>query len=126
QEANRGHSTFSFSRPRLAFKAIGKLTKVAVSNTIPSLNPFQIVIDTNVFVAALRSQYGASYKLFMLLNSGTFEINLSVPLALEYEGAGKRLVGKKSALKASDIDDILDYVCSIAHRRKVYYLWRPI
>ncbi len=85
-----------------------------------------VVIDTNVFVAALRSQYGASYKLFMLLNSGKFEINLSVPLTLEYEGAGKRLVGKKGALKANDIDDIVDYVCSIAHRKKVYYLWRPI
>jgi len=85
----------------------------------------QIVVDTNVFVSALRSQYGASHKLLLLLGSGKFEINLSVPLAIEYEDAGKRLVGKKTGLKASDIDDILDYVCSVANRRKVYYLWRP-
>ena len=89
------------------------------------MNPPQIVIDTNVFVSALRSQYGASYKLFMLLDSDKFEINLSVPLTIEYEEVGKRLVGKKSALKADEVDDILDYVCSIANRRKVYYLWRP-
>ncbi len=89
------------------------------------MSPLQIVIDTNVFVSALRSQYGASYKLFMLLESGKFEFNLSVPLALEYEEAGKRLVGKKSMLKAADIDAILDYLCSLANRRKVYYLWRP-
>jgi putative PIN family toxin of toxin-antitoxin system len=85
----------------------------------------QIVIDTNVFVAALRSQYGASYKLLMLLDSGKFEINLSVPLVIEYEDAGKRLVGKRSGLRVSDIDDILDYVCSVANRIKVHYLWRP-
>jgi putative PIN family toxin of toxin-antitoxin system len=85
----------------------------------------QIVIDTNVFVAALRSQYGASYKLLMLLDSGKFEINLSVPLVIEYEDAGKRLVGKRSGLKVSDIDDVLDYVCSVANRKKVHYLWRP-
>jgi putative PIN family toxin of toxin-antitoxin system len=85
----------------------------------------QIVIDTNVFVAALRSQYGASYKLLMLLESGKFELNLSVPLVIEYEDAGKRLVGPKSTLKPRDVDDILDYVCSVANRRKVYYLWRP-
>jgi putative PIN family toxin of toxin-antitoxin system len=85
----------------------------------------QIVIDTNVFVAALRSQYGASYKLLMLLDSGKFEINLSVPLVIEYEDAGKRLVGKRSGLRVSDIDDILDYVCSVANRKKVHYLWRP-
>jgi putative PIN family toxin of toxin-antitoxin system len=96
-----------------------------VSNTIPLLNPLQVVVDTNVFVAALRSQYGASHKLFMLLGSDKFEINLSVPLTLEYETAGKRLVGKKSALRFSDIDEILDYVSSVANRKKVYYLWRP-
>lgn len=85
----------------------------------------QVVIDTNVFVAALRSQSGSSYKLLMLLESGKFEFNLSVPLAIEYEEAAKRLVGKKSSLKASDVDDILDYVCSVANRRRVHYLWRP-
>jgi predicted nucleic acid-binding protein len=61
----------------------------------------------------------------MLLGSDKFEINLSVPLTLEYETAGKRLVGKKSALRFSDIDEILDYVSSVANRKKVYYLWRP-
>jgi putative PIN family toxin of toxin-antitoxin system len=89
------------------------------------MNLPQIVIDTNIFVSALRSQHGASYKLFILLNSGKFEINLSVPLAIEYEEASKRLVGKKGDLKVSDIDDILDYVCSVAHRRIIYFLWRP-
>ena len=101
------------------------MTGGLVSNTIPPLSAPTIVVDTNVFVAALRSQYGASYRLFTLLESGKFEINLSVALAIEYEDAGKRLVGKKSALRASDVDDILDYVCSVANRRKVYYLWRP-
>ncbi|MGE0643556.1 MAG: putative toxin-antitoxin system toxin component, PIN family [Nitrospira sp.] len=84
-----------------------------------------IVIDTNVFVSALRSQAGASHKLMLLVGSGKFEISLSAPLVFEYEDAGKRLVGKKSGLKSGDIDDILDYVCSVGHRRTVYYLWRP-
>jgi putative PIN family toxin of toxin-antitoxin system len=84
-----------------------------------------IVIDTNILVSALRSQYGASYKLLLLLGSGKFELSLSAPLVFEYEEAGKRLVGKKSGVKSSDIDDILDYVCSVAHRRTIHYLWRP-
>jgi predicted nucleic acid-binding protein len=61
----------------------------------------------------------------MLLESGKFEINVSVPLIFEYEEVAKRLVGKKTGLRPSDVDDILDYVCSVANRRKVYYLWRP-
>jgi len=83
-----------------------------------------IVIDTNVFVAALRSPRGASYRLFMLIDSGRFVANISVPLILEYEDAAKRLVGKIGPT-AHDIDDILDYVCAVARRRAVFYLWRP-
>lgn len=60
----------------------------------------------------------------MLIDSGKFEINVSVPLVLEYENAAKRLIGDIS-LTERDIDDILDYICTVANRRKVFYLWRP-
>jgi putative PIN family toxin of toxin-antitoxin system len=85
---------------------------------------YQIVIDTNVWIAALRSKRGASYKLLSLIDNGKFEANLSVPLVLEYEDVAKRLVGD-IPLTERDIDDILDYICSVAHHRKIYYLWRP-
>ena len=61
----------------------------------------------------------------MLLESGKFDINISVPLIIEYEEAAKRLFGKKTGLRPGDVDDILDYVCSVANRKQVYYLWRP-
>ena len=83
-----------------------------------------IVIDTNVLVAALRSRRGASYRLLRLVNSGKFIIHVSVPLVLEYEDVAKRLVGS-IPLTEQDIDDILDYMCAIAQRHKVFYLWRP-
>ena len=84
----------------------------------------RIVIDTNVVVSALRSQRGASYRLLMEIGSDKFDINISVPLILEYESAVKRLIGKIKP-KISDIDDILDYICSVAKRWKIFYLWRP-
>ncbi len=84
----------------------------------------QIVIDTNVFVAALRSRQGAAFKLLTLIDSGKFETNVSVPLVLEYEDAAKRLIGH-TPLTARDIDNIVDYVCSIASHRTIFYLWRP-
>lgn len=60
-----------------------------------------------------------------LLNSGKFEINLSVPLILEYEDVLKR---KQSTLNVTtdQIDQILDYLCQIGNCHDVYYLWRPI
>jgi putative PIN family toxin of toxin-antitoxin system len=84
----------------------------------------QIVIDTNVFIAALRSRRGASHKLLRLIDSGKFQVNISMPLALEYEDAAKRMIGELS-LNAHDIDDIINYICRIANRRNIFYLWRP-
>jgi predicted nucleic acid-binding protein len=53
-----------------------------------------------------------------------FEINLSVPLVLEYESALKR-PGTVPALTNDDIDSILDYLCAVGHHREIYFLWRP-
>ncbi len=88
------------------------------------MNKHQIVADTNVFVIALRSQFGASYKLLSLINKGKFQLNLSVPLTLEYESVAKRMVGKIE-LSVQEIDDVLDFVISKSNRWQIYYLWRP-
>lgn len=85
----------------------------------------RIVIDTNVIVAALRSKRGASYRLLMLLdNDPRFEISLSVSLAFEYEEVLKRQKGKVQ-LSYEDVDDFVDYICSKATLRNIFYLWRP-
>jgi putative PIN family toxin of toxin-antitoxin system len=84
-----------------------------------------VIIDTNVFVTALISRRGASFKLLSLINTGLFDIHLSVPLALEYEDASKRLVGTKIKLTEADIDNVIDYLCSVAYHQSIFYLWRP-
>jgi putative PIN family toxin of toxin-antitoxin system len=88
------------------------------------MQPFQIVVDTNVFVTALRSQFGASYKLLSLIDNNLYKLNLSVPLALEYEEVAKRLIGE-IALSEKEIDDILDFVISRSNPWQIFYLWRP-
>lgn len=86
--------------------------------------PLQIVLDTNVLYAALRSPYGASYQVLRLLGDSRFTINLSVPLVLEYEDVAKRNAAELD-LTGDDIDVLLDYFCSIADLCEVYYTWRP-
>jgi predicted nucleic acid-binding protein len=70
---------------------------------------YQVVIDTNVIVAALRSKQGTSRRLLRLLEDGRWKPNVSVALALEYKyeevlkrefmrpvippGGGRRMVG---------------------------------
>jgi putative PIN family toxin of toxin-antitoxin system len=85
---------------------------------------YQIVADTNVFVTALRSQFGASYKLFSLIDKDVYKLNMSVPLTLEYEAVAKRMIAEIS-LSEEEIDNILDFVISNSNRWQIYYLWRP-
>jgi putative PIN family toxin of toxin-antitoxin system len=89
------------------------------------MKPVQIVLDTNVMYAGLRSKRGASFKLLQHLESALFELNLSVPLVLEYEEV---LLRKKSSLvfTEQEIAQLLDYFCQISNLHEVHFLWRPI
>lgn len=89
------------------------------------MKPIQIVLDTNVLYAGLRSRRGASFKLLKHLETGRFELNLSVPLVLEYEEV---LIRKEPTLNFTpeEIGKLLDYLCRIANLHEVHFLWRPI
>jgi putative PIN family toxin of toxin-antitoxin system len=82
-----------------------------------------VVLDTNVLVSALRSSKGASFAVVERIGGGDFEIAVSVPLVLEYEDA---MLRHRGALSAAEVRDIVDYVCSVALRHRVYFLWRPL
>jgi putative PIN family toxin of toxin-antitoxin system len=85
----------------------------------------KVIIDTNVLIAALRSRRGASFRVLEMVGRENFEIALSVPLVLEYEEVAKRHA-RSIGLRHSEIDVILDYLCSVADRRGIFFLWRPV
>ena len=89
-----------------------------------NMSTYLTVLDTNVLLAALRSKRGASYLLLSLFGTGKFEIALSVPLVLEYEAVIMRYL-RELTVTSRDVSDILDYLCAIAKRQPIYYLWRP-
>ena len=84
----------------------------------------QIVFDTNILVAALRSKRGASFRLISLIGTGPFEINLSVPLLFQYEEVLRRQ-RRHLHLTQTALAGFLDYLCSVANLHEIYFLWRP-
>lgn len=84
----------------------------------------QVVIDTNVLIAAQRSQRGASSKLMSLVGTGRFDIHISVPLVLEYEEVLLRQ-RVQLGLTPADVADIVDALCALATPHEIYFLWRP-
>ncbi len=86
---------------------------------------YQVVLDTNVLVAALRSKLGASHHLLQLLGDARWRPNVTVPVVLEYESVLKRNC-RAFGLTEHDVDDLVDTLCSRAGLHRLYFLWRPV
>lgn len=84
----------------------------------------RVVLDSNVLVAAFRSRRGASFRLLELLRDGRYEIAISVPLVLEYEAVLVRHAAELD-LNRDEATGIVNYLCSVAHRQHIHFLWRP-
>ena len=83
-----------------------------------------IVLDTNVIIAALRYRRGASNKLVSLVGTQRFEIHDSVALILEYEEVLQRQ-RNELGLSEDEISVFIDSLCAMAHHHQIYFLWRP-
>lgn len=84
----------------------------------------EVVLDTNVLVAALRSRRGASYRLIRLIGTGEFRPNISVALALEYEEVLKRVDLIPWATSA-EADEFLEYIFQVSNLVPSVHSIRP-
>jgi len=89
------------------------------------MDKIQIVIDTNVLVAAFRSERGAARLLLNKLNDPRWQINVSTSLVLEYEDVLKRPKMNEHIL-FENVEPFIESVCSISEHHEIFYLWRPI
>lgn len=85
---------------------------------------FQIVLDTNVLVAAARSRRGSSYALLQTLRSGQWQMSISPALALEYE-AQLKIEAMRQNRPLALVERFLDLIIRVSSRRQVYFLLRP-
>jgi putative PIN family toxin of toxin-antitoxin system len=84
------------------------------------------VVDTDVMVAALHSDRGASRQLLLAALSRQFELLLSVPLMLEYEAvltSPEHLAAR--GLSSTEVMRVLDDLASVARPVRLAFRWRP-
>jgi predicted nucleic acid-binding protein len=84
-----------------------------------------VVLDTNVLVAAFRSSLGASYRLLQTVERRQWRPVISPALALEYESVLKRSVSELG-LSLVDIDDFTEYLFSRSRLVQIFFRWRPM
>lgn len=84
------------------------------------------VLDTDVMVAAIRSDRGASRQLLLAALNEQFELLLSVPLMLEYESVLTRPQHLAACgLSSEDVGRVLDDLASVARPVRLAFRWRP-
>jgi len=83
------------------------------------------VIDTNVFLSALRSRRGAAFEIFQLLQAQKWQLVMSNHLVHEYEEIGK-LNAIELGLTPEDVDGVLDALCMVAEQHQLSHGWRPV
>ncbi len=85
----------------------------------------QVVVDTSVLVAAVRSRRGASFALVSAIPSQDFEICISPPLYVEWQEVLTRPEHLPPGQTVQDALAFLRALAAHAHLQEIYYLWRP-
>jgi putative PIN family toxin of toxin-antitoxin system len=87
----------------------------------------RVVLDTDVVIAALRSDRGASRVLLTGALQGDFTLLVSVPLLLEYEAVATRPAHlAASGLSERDVHVLLDALATVVVPVRLAFLWRPM
>ena len=85
------------------------------------------MLDTDVVVAAVRSDRGASRVLLTAALSGRYTILASVPLMLQYESVLTRPEHlAAAAISQADVGILLDALGAVVEPIRISYLWRPV
>jgi len=83
-------------------------------------------MDTNVLVAALRSDQGASRQLLVAALDRRMAVLVSVPLMLEYEAVLTRPDQlSETGLTSNETNGVLDALVAVAEPVSLRFLWRP-
>jgi len=86
---------------------------------------YRLVLDTNVILAAMRSQTGASHRLLLTLGHPHWQSVITPALMYEYEDVARR-PGHTPGLSSQDITNILDLIYLQSDRQLVWFSWRPL
>jgi predicted nucleic acid-binding protein len=85
-----------------------------------------IVQDTNVFVAALRNQEGASAEVLDRCLARNDQAVMGVALFAEYEELVQReSLWRGIPVTAAEREGLLDDFCAAAIWQQIYFRWRP-
>jgi len=86
----------------------------------------KVVLDTDVVVAGVRSNRGASFQWMLAALERRVTLLLSVPLCLEYEAVLTRSEHLRATrVGAADMRRLVASLVAVAEPVEIRFLWRP-
>ena len=86
----------------------------------------EMLLDTDVIIAAIRSDRGASAEIVRRALRQEVQIELSVAMVLEYEAVATRdahlIAGELTAVEAGNV---IDALVALARPVDIHFRWRP-
>jgi putative PIN family toxin of toxin-antitoxin system len=87
----------------------------------------RLVLDTDVVVAAFRSERGASRELLIAALDERLVLLASTALWLEYEAVLTQTMHlRATGLSAAEVRDVLAALAVVAEPVPIHFLWRPV
>ena len=87
----------------------------------------RVVLATDVLVAAVRSDRGASRALLISALERRYPLLASVPLMLQYESVLTRPEHLTAAgISAGDVEVLFNAIALVVEPIRISYLWRPV
>ena len=87
----------------------------------------RLVLDTDVVVAAFRSERRASRELLIAALDERLVLLASTALWLEYEAVLTRTMHlRATGLSAAEVRDVLAALAVVAEPVPIHFLWRPV
>lgn len=85
-----------------------------------------MILDTDVIVAAIRSNTGASAEIVRRVLQGDLLIEVSVAMVLEYEAVSTRREHLRAGdLSAAEALIVIDALAAVALPIDIHFRWRP-
>jgi predicted nucleic acid-binding protein len=85
-----------------------------------TMQKLQIVIDTSVLLAGLRSSRGQTFRLLHLVGTGRI-----YPYRSSSNTRACCCENSLISLSPSVVEDVINFYCAVTNRHQIFFLWRP-
>lgn len=132
RSVRQSHGSRVFAAPLLPFHSVARQYSttrqgvLCIGIKFDIMDDMRIALDTDVFIASVRSKTGASRYILKLIERKRLTAVTTVNMLIEYEAILKRQEHLEAAgLSLEEADKVIDALAALVEPITPHFLWRP-